>query len=49
MIAMVVDGQPRACIVVSDSASLVERHAAAELTKYICLDERGAASGGNHS
>ena len=36
MIAMVVDGQPRACIVVSDSASLVERHAAAELTKYIC-------------
>ena len=36
MIAMVVDGQPRACIVVSDSAALEERHAAAELTKYIC-------------
>jgi len=40
MIAMVVDGQPRACIVVSDSALLVERHAAAELTKYICQMSR---------
>ena len=35
MIEMVVDGQPRARIVVSESASPVEQHAAAELNKYI--------------
>ena len=35
MIEMVVDGQPRARIVVSKSASPVEQHAAAELNKYI--------------
>ena len=34
MIEMVVDGQPRARIVVSKSASPVEQHAAAELNKY---------------
>ena len=35
MIEMVVDGHPRAHIVVSKSASPVEQHAAAELNKYI--------------
>ena len=35
MVEMVVDGQPRARIVVSKSASPVEQHAAAELNKYI--------------
>ena len=35
MIEIVMDGQPRARIVVLEAASPVENHAAAELNKYL--------------